>query len=824
MGKGDYRPQGREITVQDVAERLIPDLDINELLLWAPDLFALTSYIFSLTGAYQLVVSPPSQKKWQPDKAEIENWLGVNKDKKDKDSIENNLKNWLEKLITKWNVSEDFSDNTIKWKGLDLDNYFSSKFIEELNEESDKVKEIVKHITGHAKLSFQRIDDLCASSGKIFWITFVETLADEWRKRLNKITDEDFYLLNDGDFENEKIRLNPEEAKQCKKVEVDGKEVKYREKYSTKEERQEKLLEIVLKYTPPLLITCWAFFYLQSVDQDLYDERIIPEINEIYNRENKPTLRISDMLCNRDDIQQLPEDFREKIWNITQSLLAMHAIADITCTQWGIVSVPKKENERTVEENNAAQWFAERLLFRKGSLSTANTERCRIMPKRHNPDVGITLRSISANLGFHRSSVEVVWRKTHKNPLAERIKMIDEENKGKKNKDKKENTLSLLLIPFPLDIKAKDFRPATSNSVINLCEGYEFFAYEPAELKDKTQHDKEEYERNVAKKAKDLIEKAREELTDKRQIDIVVFPESSLNKEQYEYLEMELSQKNITPSILIAGVTETPDQIAKELNLNKKDGSEKIKIENINFPRNAVYCKYFNAEEQKKYFDKGIGKKNNNESTGYGNFINYDKTPKYKQYKHHRWRLENSQIKQYGLSHILDNSKIWWEFIKVSKRRVSFLNIGDKMTLSHLICEDLARQDPISDLIRHVGPSLVVTILMDGPQLKNRWSSRYATVLSDDPGSSVITLTSLGMLKRHSSAFGLMSRVIALWSEGGSSNPREIELAHGAEAVLLNLTIKEKNEKTADGREERVPTSNIILNDVIQIYPLTRGK
>src|SRR5687768_17746605 len=37
-----------------------------------------------------------------------------------------------------------------------------------------------------------------------------------------------------------------------------------------------------------------------------------------------------------------------------------------------------------------------------------------------------------------------------------------------------------------------------------------------------------------------------------------------------------------------------------------------------------------------------------------------------------------------------------------------------------LICEDLARQDPIAELVRHVGPTLVVTILMDGPQLKNR--------------------------------------------------------------------------------------------------------
>lgn len=133
--------------------------------------------------------------------------------------------------------------------------------------------------------------------------------------------------------------------------------------------------------------------------------------------------------------------------------------------------------------------------------------------------------------------------------------------------------------------------------------------------------------------------------------------------------------------------------------------------------------------------------------------------PKYKQYKHHRRQLDKSQIERYGLSGVLEANRIWWESIKIPKRRVSFLNVGDRMTISHLICEDLARQDPIAELVRHVGPTLVVTILTDGPQLKNRWSARYATVLADDPGCSVITLTSIGMVKRHSSAFRLRSHV-----------------------------------------------------------------
>jgi hypothetical protein len=106
---------------------------------------------------------------------------------------------------------------------------------------------------------------------------------------------------------------------------------------------------------------------------------------------------------------------------------------------------------------------------------------------------------------------------------------------------------------------------------------------------------------------------------------------------------------------------------------------------------------------------------------------------------------------------------------------------------------------------------------MDGPQVKSRWSGRYASILSDDPGSSVIALTSLGMVKRDTT-FGL-SRVIGLWSEHSGKKLQEIGLAEGAEAVLLILKLGEVNEKTADGRQEREATSVLRLLDVIQIYP-----
>ena len=82
-----------------------------------------------------------------------------------------------------------------------------------------------------------------------------------------------------------------------------------------------------------------------------------------------------------------------------------------------------------------------------------------------------------------------------------------------------------------------------------------------------------------------------------------------------------------------------------------------------------------------------------------------------------------------------------------------------------LICEDLARQDPVSELIRAVGPNLVVALLMDGPQLEHRWAAKYATVLAEDPGSSVLTVTSLGMARLSRPPKKPVSRAVALWKD-----------------------------------------------------------
>jgi hypothetical protein len=171
-----------------------------------------------------------------------------------------------------------------------------------------------------------------------------------------------------------------------------------------------------------------------------------------------------------------------------------------------------------------------------------------------------------------------------------------------------------------------------------------------------------------------------------------------------------------------------------------------------------------------------------------------------RQSKHHRWRLDRRQIRQYGLSQ-LHPDLFWWEDIKIPPRELQFVVLGEWGTICVLICEDLARQEPVSEMLRAVGPNLVVALLQDGPQLSMRWPARYATVLSDDPGCSVLSVTSLGMAQLSRAEDGSSgSRVIALWKDDKDGRSVPVTLSAGAEAVVLTLARERKPEWTADGR------------------------
>src|SRR5262249_34969093 len=129
---------------------------------------------------------------------------------------------------------------------------------------------------------------------------------------------------------------------------------------------------------------------------------------------------------------------------------------------------------------------------------------------------------------------------------------------------------------------------------------------------------------------------------------------------------------------------------------------------------------------------------------------------------------------------------------------IEFVEVAE-MVLTTLVCEDLAHSDDVAQLIRSVGPTVVLNVLLDGPQLSSRWTARYAGVLADDPGSAVLTLTSYGMVERSRAEGRDPSRVIAL-EKDPTRGVREIPLEPGADAVLLTVCMDRATRYSADGR------------------------
>jgi hypothetical protein len=185
------------------------------------------------------------------------------------------------------------------------------------------------------------------------------------------------------------------------------------------------------------------------------------------------------------------------------------------------------------------------------------------------------------------------------------------------------------------------------------------------------------------------------------------------------------------------------------------------------------------------------------------------------QHKHHRWCLDANQVHQYHLGAALDPRRRWWEAIGVLRRSLTFVTISEQLTVCPLVCEDLARPDPVTDVLRSIAPTLVVALLLDGPQLAARWPARYASVLADDPGCSVLTLTALGMTQRSQPPGYAPSRGIALWKDP-HRGLQQIALAEDARAVALTAHPRAVQIPSADGRTGK-SVAELVLSGIEQI-------
>ena len=313
-----------------------------------------------------------------------------------------------------------------------------------------------------------------------------------------------------------------------------------------------------------------------------------------------------------------------------------------------------------------------------------------------------------------------------------------------------ERHLNLLLVPFPYAIAASAFQPRNDEVACGQRGG--FFGLEQQWLK-KLSH-KQMIDFVLA-----LATEARREVDT---IHAIVFPELALDESFYEALVEALPATLTGLEFMIAGLSDRNGRVGNFVNVTvfQSQGSE-------------------------------------------GNALGLTSARE----KHHRWRLDRDQIISYGLQGTLSPSLFWWEDIDLLSRRVDFAVIRQSSVVSALICEDLARVDPCQQLIRAVGPSIIFALLMDAPQIKQRWPARHATILAEDPGSAVLTMTSKAMMNRQD-RLGIFrsyrdeDRVIALWRDDSKATPDEIVCGKDQYGVLLTLSGSHVIDESLDGRQD----------------------
>lgn len=364
--------------------------------------------------------------------------------------------------------------------------------------------------------------------------------------------------------------------------------------------------------------------------------------------------------------------------------------------------------------------------------------RLRVLPKLHTPQSGLTIRSMSHNIGLCVGN-EVIPRWT----VIPRIERRTE--------------LNLLLAPWPLGLLHSQFAAVGEGGthLSNLPSRYGLFTFDPRTTP------------RVERWLKRVLTAARRQAGT---VDGIVLPELAVTNKQFEHIRRLAVDHGV---FLISGVAEASAATGKP-------GRNFVRIE---IPLAEEYVISLPDQD-----------------------------------KHHRWQLDRFQIQRYGLEHQLDPNRLWWEYTRLRSRTLNFLPLYDWLTVSVLICEDLARPDPVGDLVRAVGPNLVVALLMDASQGIDRWSSRYAAALADDPGCSVLTVTSLGMTQlKPPTQTEPNGRSIALWKDAKTGRPTPIVLEDGAQAVVLKLVLQEVEEWTADGRSDSGTTCYPCFNDVVQV-------
>jgi hypothetical protein len=441
--------------------------------------------------------------------------------------------------------------------------------------------------------------------------------------------------------------------------------------------------------------------------------------------------------------------------------LVTYPYDSIVCRQageWLVSQLRKQENDKQ------ARGYSPLTLCRK-----IDPERAVVLPKMRTSQRGVTIRSLSFHLSlFNGSDVEPEWSPSTFSLLKTATRSANRQHNelpAYMPSDIAEHAgpYNFIVYPWPSLVRPTQFKPLNgplSCLAGRPCDQDAFFSFE---------HDPvvvQEFRQDVlslVKEAESLV----------GTVHGIILPEMAMTRESFDECFRPEEMQNV--HVVIGGVYEKPT-------------SSELLGRNY-----AVVQRWVQREGEKTHHTVQC----------------------WEQDKHHRWALDKSQLSTYALGSTLRLDKTWWEGIDLPKRKVCFFGLDSFTAFTVLICEDLARPDPVGDAVRAVGPNLVICLLMDGPQMATRWSSRYATALCEDPGSSVLTVSSLGMveLSRTRDKLHESSRVVGLWREPEHA-PVELTLPPNKKALLLSLGSEAKTEFTLDGRSDSCMSSILRLAGV----------
>ncbi|WP_417681666.1 hypothetical protein [Roseibium sp.] len=200
------------------------------------------------------------------------------------------------------------------------------------------------------------------------------------------------------------------------------------------------------------------------------------------------------------------------------------------------------------------------------------------------------------------------------------------------------------------------------------------------------------------------------------------------------------------------------------------------------------------------------------------------------QSKHHRWKLDGGQILDYSFEHGADGGlselESYWENFSGRAREVNFLAFRQNSAFCGVVCEDLARSEPCHEIIRSVGPNLLFGLLMDGPQIEQRWGAKYASLFAADHGCAVMTISSRALVAKSQEKRETDKNFSVLYFRSPyMKNSLPFECPDPNSAVFLRL-VPDTNAKPRlliDGREKSVVDWVLDRNFHPRIIKSSRG-